>query len=43
MVASRISLFLAELKQRKVYHVAALYAAVGWAISVAVPDLSGAA
>jgi serine/threonine-protein kinase len=33
---------LAELKRRKVYHVAALYAAVAWAISIAAPDLSGA-
>jgi TolB-like protein len=41
-VASKFSLFLAELKRRKVYHVAAVYAAVGAAISIAVPDLFGA-
>jgi TolB-like protein len=41
-MASRLPLFLAELKRRKVYHVAAVYAAVGVAISVAVPDLFGA-
>jgi len=41
-VASRLSLFLAELRRRKVYHVAAGYAAVGVAISLAVPDLFGA-
>jgi len=32
-------MFLAELKRRKVYRVAAIYAAVGVAISLAVPDL----
>ena len=41
-MASKLSLFLAELKRRKVYHVAAVYAAVGVAISIAVPDLFGA-
>jgi len=41
-VASKLSLFLAELKRRKVYHVAAVYAAVGVAISIAVPDVFGA-
>ena len=41
-MASRLSLFLAELKRRKVYQVAAVYAAVGVAISIAVPDLFGA-
>jgi len=41
-VASKLSLFLAELKRRKVYRVAAIYAAVGVAISLAVPDLFGA-
>lgn len=41
-MASRLSSFLAELKRRKVYHVAAVYAAVGVAISLAVPDLFGA-
>jgi TolB-like protein/Flp pilus assembly protein TadD len=35
-------MFLAELKRRKVYRVAAVYAAVGVAISLAVPDLFGA-
>jgi len=40
-VASKLSLFLAELKRRKVGRVAALYAAVGVAISLAVPDLFG--
>ena len=41
-MASKLSLFLAELRRRKVYHVAAVYAAVGVAISIAVPDLFGA-
>jgi TolB-like protein len=41
-LTSRVSSFLAELKRRKVYRVAAVYAAVGIAISVAVPDLFGA-
>jgi len=41
-VASKLSLFLAELKRRKVYRVAAVYAAVGVAISIAVPDVFGA-
>ena len=41
-VASKLSLFLAELRRRKVYRVAAIYAAVGVAISLAVPDLFGA-
>jgi hypothetical protein len=34
-------MFLAELKRRKVYRVAALYAAVGVAISLGIPDLFG--
>jgi non-specific serine/threonine protein kinase len=42
IVASKLSLFLAELKRRKVYRVAAVYAAVGVAISLGVPDLFGA-
>jgi len=42
IVASKLSLFLAELKRRKVYRVAAVYAAAGMAISLAVPDLFGA-
>ena len=42
MTVSKLSLFLAELKRRKVYRVAAVYAAVGVAISIAVPDLFGA-
>jgi adenylate cyclase len=42
IVASKLSLFLAELKRRKVYRVAAVYAAAGVAISLAVPDLFGA-
>ncbi|MFC1575578.1 hypothetical protein ACFL5A_02885 [Gemmatimonadota bacterium] len=41
-MASKLSFFLAELKRRKVYHVGAVYAAVGVAISIAVPDLFGA-
>ena len=41
-MASKLSLFFAELKRRKVYRVAAVYAAVGVAISIAVPDLFGA-
>jgi adenylate cyclase len=41
-VASKLSLFLAELKRRKVYRVAAVYGAIGVAISVAVPDLFNA-
>jgi len=41
-LASKLSLFLAELKRRKVYRVAAIYAALGVAISLAVPDLFGA-
>jgi len=41
-MASRLSVFLTELKRRKVYRVAAVYAAVGVAISIAVPDLFGA-
>jgi len=40
-VASKLSLFLSELKRRKVYRVAALYAAVGVAISLGIPDLFG--
>jgi len=35
-------LFLAELKRRRVYHIAAAYLAVGVAISLAVPDLFAA-
>jgi serine/threonine-protein kinase len=38
-LASKLGTFLAELKRRKVYGIAALYAAVGVAISLAVPDL----
>ncbi|MGD2124349.1 MAG: hypothetical protein PVJ76_21645, partial [Gemmatimonadota bacterium] len=41
-MASRFLQFLAELKRRKVYNVAAVYAAVGVAISIAIPDLFGA-
>ncbi len=41
-MASKLSLFLAELRRRKVYHVAAVYAAVGVAISLGVPDLFSA-
>ena len=41
-MASKLSLFLAELKRRKVYRVAAVYLAVGAAISLGVPDLFGA-
>lgn len=41
-MTSRIPLFLRELKRRKVYRVAAAYAAVGVAISLGVPDLFGA-
>jgi TolB-like protein len=41
-MASKLSSFLAELKRRKVYHVAAVYSAVGVATSIAVPDLFGA-
>lgn len=41
-MASRLSLFLSELKRRKVYRVAAVYAAVGAAIALAIPDLFGA-
>ena len=40
-VASRLRLFVGELKRRKVYHVAAVYGAVGVAISLGVPDLFG--
>lgn len=40
-MASTLSTFLAELKRRKVYRVAAIYATVGVAISLAVPDLFG--
>jgi hypothetical protein len=35
----RLGAFLAELKRRKVYQVAAAYVAVGVAISVSAPDL----
>ncbi len=41
-MASKVSLFLAELKRRKVYRVAAIYAAVSVAISLGIPDLFGA-
>jgi len=36
---SKLSILFAELKRRRVYRIAALYAAVGVAISLAVPDL----
>ena len=39
---TRVSRFFTELKRRKVYRVAAVYAGVGVAISLAVPDLFGA-
>ena len=38
-LASKLSIFLAELKRRRVYGIAVLYAAVGVAISLGVPDL----
>lgn len=38
----RIRTTVAELRRRKVFHVAGAYAAVGIAISIAVPDLFGA-
>ncbi len=38
-MGSNLRTFLAELKRRKVYRVAAIYTAVGVAISLAVPDL----
>ena len=41
-MGSKVSLFLAELKRRKVYRVAAVYAAVGVAICLGVPDLFSA-
>jgi len=41
-MASKFISFLAELKRRKVYHVGAVYAAVGVAISLGVPDLFNA-
>ena len=41
-MAPKLSLFLAELRRRKVYRVAAVYAGVGAAISMAIPDLFGA-
>ena len=41
-MAPKIFTFLAELRRRKVYRVAAVYAAVGVAISLGVPDLFGA-
>ncbi len=41
-MASKFSAFLAELKRRKVYRAAALYAAVGVAIAVAIPDVFNA-
>ncbi|MGW8265506.1 MAG: TPR end-of-group domain-containing protein [Longimicrobiales bacterium] len=40
-MASTLSTFLAELRRRKVYRIAAIYATVGVAISLAVPDLFG--
>ena len=41
-MASRLSEFLAEVRRRKVYRAAAVYATVGTAISLAVPDLFSA-
>ena len=41
-VGSKLSSFLTELKRRKVYRAAAVYAAVGVAVAVAVPDLFSA-
>ena len=41
-MAIKLALFLKELKRRKVYRVAAVYAAVGAAIALGVPDLFGA-
>lgn len=41
-MTSRLSLFLAELKRRKVYRVAALYAGAAVAIAVAIPDVFNA-
>jgi hypothetical protein len=41
-MASRLPLFFAELKRRKVYRVAAVCAAVGAVISLGAPDLFGA-
>jgi len=41
-MATRLGHFLAELKRRKVYQVAATYVAVGLAICVAAPDLFSA-
>ena len=38
-MASKLGTFLSELKRRKVYGIAVLYAAVGVAISLGVPDL----
>ena len=38
-MTSKLSIFFAELKRRKVYGIAALYVAVGVTISLAVPDL----
>jgi len=38
-VASKLSLFLAELKRRKVYHVAAIYGAVGVAIALGAAEI----
>ena len=40
--APKLSMFLGELKRRKVYRVAVVYAAVGVATSIAIPDLFGA-
>jgi len=39
---ARIRATVSELRRRKVFHVAAAYAAVGIAVSIAVPDLFGA-
>ena len=39
-MASKTSAFLAELKRRKVYHVAAAYMAVGAVIVFGIPDLT---
>jgi hypothetical protein len=41
-VARKLSSFLAELKRRRVYRIAAAYLAVGVATSLAVPDLFAA-
>ncbi|MCG6954515.1 MAG: tetratricopeptide repeat protein [Gemmatimonadetes bacterium] len=41
-LATNVTSFLSELRRRKVYHVAAAYAAVAVGVSVAVPDLFNA-